>query len=55
MFLVLPDVALEVLLEQSVDDGVLGVAGPVDARGLGEGHASATGGGKVGRERATSR
>ena len=54
-FLVLPDVALEVLLEQPVDDGALGVAGPVDARGLGEGHASATGGGKVGRERATSR
>jgi hypothetical protein len=54
-FLVLPDVALEVLLEQPVDDGALGVAGPVDARGLGEGHASATGGGEVGRERATSR
>ena len=43
-FLVLPDVALEVLLEQ-----------PVDARGLGEGHASATEGGEVGRERAISR
>jgi len=54
-FLVLPDVALEVLLEQPVDDGALRVAGPVDARGLGEGDASATGGCKVGRERATSR
>ena len=43
-FLVLPDVAREVLLEQPVDDGALG-----------EGHASATGGGKAGRERATSR
>ena len=31
--LVLPDVALEGLLEQPVDDGALGVAGPVDARG----------------------
>ena len=48
--LVLPDVALEVLLEQPVDDGALGVAGPVDASGLGERHASGTGGGKVGRE-----
>ena len=54
-FLVLPDVALEVLLEKPVDDGALGVAGPVNARGLGEGHASATGGGEVGRERASSR
>jgi len=44
MFLVLPDVALEVLLEQ-----------PVDARELGEGNASATGGRKIGRERVTSR
>jgi len=32
-----------------------GTEQPVDARGLGEGHASATGGGKVGRESATSR
>jgi hypothetical protein len=54
-FLVFPDVAFEVLLEQPVDDGALGVAGSVDAHGLVEGHASATGGGKVGRERATSR
>ena len=53
--LVFPDVALEVLLEQPIDDGALGVTGPVNARGLGEGHASATGGGEVGRERATSR
>ena len=48
--LVRPDVTLEVLLEQPVDDGALGVARPVNAGGLGEGHASATGGGEAGRE-----
>ncbi len=52
---VLPDVALEVLLEQPVADCALRVAWSVDACGLGEGHASAAGGGKVGRERALSR
>ena len=35
--------------------GALGVAGSVDACGLGEGHASAIGGGEAGLERATSR
>ena len=48
--LVLLDVTIEVFLEKLVDDGALGVAGPVDADGLGERHASATGGGEVGRE-----
>jgi hypothetical protein len=51
---VVSDVELEVLLEQREDDGALVVARSVDVCRLGEGNVSATGGGKVGRERATS-